>query len=316
MLSFVLKPERTVTVKPGLRAELVVRDLCIGCRSKNLLDLSSGGFDEEPLRSVIANDPWGENPLPYLTGLRWSYVHCADCSQAFHKYILSPEWNEIRFSRWMTAEAIQKFEDAIQSPATRFWAGRERTKHVLALELVTRSLRGDAAVRVLDFGCGNGEFLATCTLHGFEVLGVDRSAARRNKARAPVVASLDQADGLFHAVTLFEVLEHLDDPRSIIERLRELLVAGGILVVETPDATGVTRIANRTDCRTIFPLDHINGFTPETLRAFAVRLGFEPIRRPVAQVNCEFARVAKTEARRMLQPVLPRTTQQYFRKAR
>jgi SAM-dependent methyltransferase len=301
-------------VSTALRAELVARNLCIACRSRNLSELSSGGFDDEPLRSFIANDPWGENPLPYLSGLRWSYVRCADCYQAFHKYVLSPEWNEIRFSRWMTAEAIRKFEDAIQTPLARFQGGKDRTKHVLALELLTRPLRGDAPVRVLDFGCGNGEFLSTCTLHGFEVLGVDRSAARRGNARVPVVSSLDQVDGLFHAVTLFEVLEHLDDPRSVIESLREHLVAGGILVLETPDTTGVIRIANRSDSDKIFPLDHINGFTPQTLLDFAVRLQFEPVHRPIAQVSCEFSRVLKTEARRILQPFLPRTTQQYFRK--
>jgi 2-polyprenyl-3-methyl-5-hydroxy-6-metoxy-1,4-benzoquinol methylase len=280
----------------------------------NLVELSSGGFDEEPLRSFIANDPWGENPLPYLTGLRWSYVRCADCHQAFHKYILSPAWNEIRFSKWMSAAAIQKFEDAKQTPVTRFQSGRERTKHVLALELLTRPLRGSNPVRILDFGCGNGDFLTTCELHGFEVLGVDRSAARRGNARVPIVSSLEEIDGLFHAVTLFEVLEHLDDPRSVIESLRERLMAGGILVLETPDATGVTHIASKSDSDKIFPLDHINGFTPRTLRDFAVRLRFESMQRPIAQVNCGFVRVVKTEARRMLQTFLPLTTQQYFRK--
>jgi len=215
----------------------------------------------------------------------------------------------------MTAEAIRKFEDAVQTPVTRFESGKGRTKHALALERLTRPLRGDAPVRVLDFGCGNGDFLATCALHGFEVLGVDRSAARRGNARVPVVSSLEQIEGSFHAVTLFEVLEHLDDPRSVIESLRERLVAGGILVLETPDATGVTRIANKSDNDKIFPLDHINGFTPRTLHDFALRLRFQSVQRPVAQVSCDFVRVVKTEARRLLQPLLPRTTQQYFRKS-
>ena len=299
---------------PGRRAELVARDSCIACRSKNLRELSSGGFDEEPLRSFIAHAPWGESPLPYLSGLRWSYVCCTDCTQAFHRYVLAPEWNEVRFSKWMSAEAIENFERAIQTPTRRFQHGRERTKHVLALEVLTRPLRAGAPVRVLDFGCGNGEFLAACALYGFEVLGVDRSAARRGNARVPVASSLEEIDGSFHAITLFEVLEHLDDPRTVVENLRERLVSGGVLILETPDATGVTHITSRTDSDKIFPLDHINGFTPRTLRDFALRLGFESVPRPVAQVNCDLARVLKTELRRVLQPFLPRTTQQYFRK--
>jgi hypothetical protein len=74
-------------------------------------------------------------------------------------------------------------------------------------------------------------------------------------------------------------------------------------------------VSDWSDSDKIFPLDHINGFTPRTLRDFALRLRFESVQRPVAQVNCEFARVLKTEARRMLQRFLPRTAQLNFRKS-
>lgn len=295
------------------QAQFISRD-CIACYSSSLTELGSGSFHEEPLRSFIANDPWGENPLPHLERNRWSYVRCNDCGQSFHRYILDKEWNEIRFSRWMTAEAIKTFEDAIQTPKTRFEAGKERVKHVLAIEKLTRAIRSDERVRVLDFGCGDGHFLMACALHGFEVLGVDRSAARRGNCKIPVVADISDIRGQVHAVTLFEVLEHLDDPRSVLEKLREHLVTGGILVLETPDASGVTGIANRRDCEAIFPLDHLNGFTPETVTAFAVRLGFKPIARPVSQVNCELVKSIKTEAKRTLSPFIPKTTRQYFRK--
>jgi len=61
------------------RAEFVTRDTCINCGSGNLHQLSDGLFDQEPLQSFLANDPWGEKPMPYLAGQRWSYVKCGEC---------------------------------------------------------------------------------------------------------------------------------------------------------------------------------------------------------------------------------------------
>ena len=302
-------------------AAFVERVHCIGCRSKGLQELSSGSFDEGPLQDFIANDPWGENPAPYLIGHRWSFVQCRDCGQAFHRRILSPEWNEIRFSQWMSQEAIEQFEKPLKTPELRFQKGRTNTGHVIRLEMLTKNLHNKEAVRVLDFGCGYGEFLAMCSLYGFEAYGVDRSAARRNNNQSSsIFAELDDletsdvASRQFHAITLFEVLEHLDDPRIVLESLAKLLVVGGVLVLETPDCSGVTNIVTRNDYLRIHPLEHINAFTPQTLRTFAERLGFAQIRTPQVHVTGDPLRAAKTEMKRVVGGLLRPTTQQCFRK--
>src|SRR4249919_2771032 len=86
------------------------RDRCIACGSNDLAEIAGGAFADEPLRSYIEGDPWGENPMPTLASERWSFVDCMSCRQRFHRNILSPEWNEIRFSRWMSEESIRQFE--------------------------------------------------------------------------------------------------------------------------------------------------------------------------------------------------------------
>ncbi|MBY0579691.1 MAG: class I SAM-dependent methyltransferase [Burkholderiales bacterium] len=209
-------------------------------------------FDDSPLHDFISADPWGESPVPYLHGKRWSYVRCDECGQAFHRHILDPDWNERRFSQWMTQEAIETFERCLKTPDKLFEKAAQNTRHVLQLEQLTRNLRNGAPVRILDFGCGYGEFLALCELYGFETYGVDRSSAKRDNGRfgrvVPEIDDLREAGiSAFHVLTLFEVLEHLDDPRSLLEALREYLVTGGILVLETPDCSGVDGIRTRED---------------------------------------------------------------------
>lgn len=217
----------------------------------------------------------------------------------------------------MSQDAIEAFEKPFKTPANEFRKAAGFTSHVLQIEQLTRVLRGSEAPRVLDFGCGYGGFLSMCSMYGFEAYGVDRSSAKRdNGSFAKVFAEIEDIAGMapFHALTLFEVLEHLDDPRALMLRLRDLLASGGILVLETPDCSGVRNIETRYDYNKIHPLEHINGFTPETLKRFAARLGFAPIGKPVSCVTCDSKKLVKTVAKRLLGPVMKPTTQLYFRK--
>ena len=290
---------------------------CISCGGSRLQELSSGQFDEGAVERFIGEDPWGEHPAPFLKGQRWSYVRCQNCELAFHRYILTPEWNARRFSKWMSQEAIEAFEKPFRTPANEFGKAAAHTAHVLRIEQLTRGLRGSAAPRVLDFGCGYGGFLSMCSMYGFDAIGVDRSTAKRdNGSYAKVFAGIEDVAEMapFHALTLFEVLEHLDDPHNLVLRLRDLLADDGVLVLETPDCSGVSNIETRQDYSKIHPLEHINGFTPETLKRFAARLGFACIAKPVSSVTCDFNKIAKAIAKHMLRPMLKPTTQLYFRK--
>lgn len=298
-------------------ATFVDRNVCINCTGGSLVEMAGGKYDEGVLKRFIDADPWGEDPAPFLKGQQWSYVTCQDCGQAFHRSILSPEWNERRFSKWMSQEAISEFEKSFKTPADDFRKATEYTSHVLQIEQLTRTIRGAERIRLLDFGCGYGGFLTMCSMFGFDAVGVDRSSAKRdNGSFAKVFAEIEEVAGLapFHALTLFEVLEHLDDPRELMLRLRELLMPGGILILETPDCSGVRNIATLDDYRKIHPLEHINGFTPETLKHFAERMGFVAIKKPVGCVTCDSTQIVKKVAKRILAPLTKPTTQQYFKK--
>ena len=303
-----------------MSAEIAVfneRKTCIGCNGSALLELSSGRFDEGTVKSFIDEDPWGEHPAPFLVQKLWSYVACANCGLAFHRFILDEKWNERRFSKWMSQEAIEAFEASIKTPEHAFNTAISYTNHVLQIEKLTRNIRGSQTTRLLDFGCGYGGFLAMCSLYGFEAYGVDRSAAKRdNNHFSNVFAEIEDIAHLapFHALTLFEVLEHLDDPNALMIVLRDLLAKDGILVLETPDCSGINNIETRRDYAKIHPLEHINGFTPKTLTSFAKRLGFEPINKPFSCTTSSSTKVAKTFAKNLLKPILKSTTQLYFRK--
>lgn len=301
-----------------MRAGFVQRTTCINCRGLALRELSSGRFDQGPLGSFIASDPWGEHPGPFLVGQKWAFVQCESCGMAFHQHILDPEWNARRFERWMSQQAIEVFESGFTTPSVRLDTGASYVAHALRIEKLTRRIRNDEQVRVLDFGCGYGGFLSVCAALGFDAVGVDRAASKRQHGSYDkVFESLELVDQSrpFHAVTLFEVLEHLDDPLSMLEQLAKLLPSGGALVLETPNCEGVRDLQTREDYYKIHPLEHINAFTHRSLIDIAQRAGFEPAVKPLVFATSDPTRAAKSIARHVLDRFRPTSTQLYFEKS-
>lgn len=298
------------------QAEFTERTTCINCGLSNLAELSHGNYNAEPLSGFLAADPWGEDPLPYLTTATWSLVKCSDCTQVFHRRILNDEWNERRFSQWMSADAIKTFEKRLgPAPHRTFNAAERHVEHVLRIEKLTRHMRSNGeAVRLLDFGCGFGNFIEASSHFGFEAVGVDRSVGRRSEASIKIYPSLaDVGQQKFHAVTLFEVLEHLDNPALILSELSSHLLPDGILILETPDCSGIKDIVTHRDYDLVHPLEHINAFTHETLKSIAERQGFREIVRGPAFVTADGFRAVKRLGKHALRRD-GNSTQIYFKR--
>lgn len=97
--------------------------------------------------------------------------------------------------------------------------------------------------RVLDVGCGSGEFLGTLSDHGWDVwgteldAGVAETAARRLGARVcsgcGVGAAADLRD--LDLVVFWHSLEHLEDPLRELAEARRRLAPGGRILVSIPN---------------------------------------------------------------------------------
>lgn len=122
--------------------------------------------------------------------------------------------------------------------------------------------------RLLDVGAAYGFGLRAARAAGFEAMGVEISPeaaeAARRRAGVPVIAGdflAVDVPGPFAVITMFDVLEHMRDPRACVARARELLAPGGVLAVETGDlASPWARLLGR---RWYFldPPQHLSYFT-------------------------------------------------------
>jgi 2-polyprenyl-3-methyl-5-hydroxy-6-metoxy-1,4-benzoquinol methylase len=105
-----------------------------------------------------------------------------------------------------------------------------------AIRSVSR-LKLKTDVRLLDVGCGSGGLLFNLKRMGFKNLtGVDPflPASIERAGFHLLKKELSELDDEFEVVMLHHAFEHMDDPSSVLESLRRILSAEGIIILRIP----------------------------------------------------------------------------------
>jgi SAM-dependent methyltransferase len=137
--------------------------------------------------------------------------------------------------------------------------------------------------RALDVGCAAGFCMAAMRELGFEAYGVEVSETIARHAMESLgfdtvhVGTLDSApyeEGMFDLITLWDVIEHVPDPRALLSTARALLAPDGLLVVETQNMdSAFARLLGRR-WHHYKHAEHIYHFTPGSLRRLLEAVGF------------------------------------------
>jgi SAM-dependent methyltransferase len=210
---------------------------------------------------------------------RWEFVQCGGCGH-------------VRLSPRPAVETLPviyppryyayNYEQQIHPIARRGKAWLDRRK----LGSIVRHL--DRAPRAyLDVGCGDGRFLRAMQARGVPAdrlfgLELDESVAARLRRegyqveQARVEDSTLVAPGSVDLVTLFHVIEHVDRPRVVIEKLATWLAPGGLLALETPNRASLdARLFRRTFWGGYHYPRHWQLFDTDGIRRLLVRAGLE-----------------------------------------
>lgn len=109
------------------------------------------------------------------------------------------------------------------------------------------NLKGSA--RILDIGCALGFFLEVAKENGFSPYGIDISpyavsyASKKFMGRV-FCKRIEEAGfkkNYFDAVTLFQTIEHFDNPLGSLKKINTLLKKGGLVILATPDHNSFMR---------------------------------------------------------------------------
>ncbi|MCC4114265.1 class I SAM-dependent methyltransferase [Aromatoleum toluclasticum] len=142
-----------------------------------------------------------------------------------------------------------------------------------------------AGRRVLDVGCGGGNFLywaraMRCRVAGSDPDPVSVAAACKNgfEVRQGGIEAFANCSRQFDVVCFAHVVEHLHDPISALRLARSLLRPGGELWLETPNFASLGRRRYGAVWRGLEVPRHLAIFTPESLRGALEMAGFNDIR--------------------------------------
>lgn len=137
--------------------------------------------------------------------------------------------------------------------------------------------------RILDIGTAGGAFLDAAKQYGYDAHGMEPSAdlVARGKARGlqieqGTIESHSFQPGSFDMVCLWDVIEHLPDPKMALIEIRKLLKPDGILLINFPDiGTTQAKLAGR---RFWWILSvHLHHFTRDSIKNICDKAGFEAI---------------------------------------
>jgi SAM-dependent methyltransferase len=161
---------------------------------------------------------------------------------------------------------------------TTFDARYAAVLHMIAVEAPGRHL--------LEVGCGAGLFLKAAERAGWRVEGIELSAEASRFAveRLALPVRSERAEdapiepGSFDAAVMFDVIEHLFDPRGVLTAIARALKPGGTLVISTPNIDSASRYLLGTDWAVLSPLEHLYYFNEDSLRRLLEANGFTDVR--------------------------------------
>ena len=135
--------------------------------------------------------------------------------------------------------------------------------------------------RLLDIGTGTGYFPATMKALGWQVQALEKNESARNFARAhfglevkPETDLAGYAPESFDVITLWHVMEHLEQLNGTWERLHSLLADKGVLVVAVPNCSSYDARKYGAYWAAYDVPRHLWHFTPDTMQKMGAKHGF------------------------------------------
>lgn len=133
---------------------------------------------------------------------------------------------------------------------------------------------------ILDFGCADGVFLEFCKTYfnpGTKLYGTDLSVrmldqAKNNGWNVFPLSKLDSLDMKFDLITLWDVIEHVENPAAVLKKLKNLLAPGGMIFLETP-RFGILGELYGENWPHLLPVQHLSVASKEGMEKLAKKLG-------------------------------------------
>jgi len=156
-----------------------------------------------------------------------------------------------------------------------------QVRNVMIRRKTRLSVKGVKNGKLLDVGCGTGYFAASVKRQGWNVIGVELSATAAEIARSKFGIEVIPPEKLselphnqFDTITLWHVLEHLENLNEAMALFSKLLHEKGQLIIALPNRNSFDAAKYRASWAAYDVPRHIWHFSPDTFQLLARKHGY------------------------------------------
>jgi 2-polyprenyl-3-methyl-5-hydroxy-6-metoxy-1,4-benzoquinol methylase len=199
---------------------------------------------------------------------------CSDCELLF----TNPRPTEDKIGPYYNFPEYYSHEDKAKN-LTQWIYQKVRNYSISRKVHFIKSLRKKG--KLLDYGCGTGEFLKAAKNQGWQISGIEpneKARARANlKLNEKVKDSIEvlNKNSDFDVITLFHVLEHIHALRKTVKKILTHLKSDGYLIVAVPNATSWDAIKYGKNWAGWDVPRHLYHFNAKSIQIFQTEFGLE-----------------------------------------
>jgi 2-polyprenyl-3-methyl-5-hydroxy-6-metoxy-1,4-benzoquinol methylase len=243
---------------------------CPHCHSRKFKIISNAKYPDTISKSELLKMYLSSSDYQLIDQM----VSCSDCSLIY----LNPRVNsDIILESY--ASAIDLI--FVKQNDVRIITFKRSLRKILNYLKITPSKN----IQILDVGCAGGAFPKAANDLGFSVIGIEPSKwmcefGKKNYSLDLREGTLNEHnfdESTFDIITLWDVIEHLANPSSVVKEINRILKPNGHLIVNFPDYASLARKLFRKKWP-FFLSVHLIYFTPKTLTKMLNNNGFEVIK--------------------------------------
>lgn len=168
----------------------------------------------------------------------FSIIRCTNCELL----ITSPRPTTDQLHKYYESPAYTSHVGAAKTLFDRLYQTARNFTLRWKLSLIEQYSQTIESKSLLDVGCGTGEFLKTAKHHGWHTTGMEPSEPARQQAHPSVTKDIRPSLNdivnerkQFATITLWHVLEHVEDPTYTLQELKQLLLHNGTIFIAVPN---------------------------------------------------------------------------------
>lgn len=212
----------------------------------------------------------------FATGEEFDIFECSDCGLAFTQNF--PDEKEI--DRYYESPAYISHSNTNKGIVNRVY---HLVRKIMLRKKARRveQLTGFKNGRLLDYGAGTGHFARLMKSRGWDVTAIEKNdKARELAAREfdfnmlPVEALAAIKDKELDAVTMWHVMEHIQEPDNMWRELHRILADDGIAIIALPNSISYDALKYKEHWAAYDVPRHLWHFTPDTIAHWGGKHGF------------------------------------------